>query len=225
MKSLRPYIRITIHLSLLILAAILWDRLLKIAWSVGPWSGGNSYQDLACLRALEILCLLILWKGERLSILGPKATWCGHILWGTALGCIGWGAILSLQWGALHFFKLDLLNLLQSPVNDTPLITLLLAASVFGPLLEELFFRTFLWQQLGANTATILQKCWIAFGMIFAFTALHIQWDASLMNQLPQIGVWTICASISMVLMLWRKSILSAWILHGMANAVILWPK
>ena len=224
MKCLITYFRLTGHLLLLILAAVLWDNTLKIALAECPWTGRNSYQDLALLRTLEMGCLLILWKGQRMSIFGPKNTWPSHILWGLLISFMGWIGILTLHWLSLHFVKFDLLSQLRSPVMDTPLWSLLLAGSLCGPLLEELFFRAFLWDQLEGATATLGQRGWIALGMILSFAILHLQFDHSFVNQLPQFCIWITCASLSMTLMLCRKSILSAWVLHGFANAVILWP-
>jgi membrane protease YdiL (CAAX protease family) len=224
MKTALNVLRIPCHLGLLVLAAVLWDNWLKLFLMECPWTGQDSYQDLAVLRTLECGVLLILWKGQRVSIFGPVQLWWKHFSWGLAISGAGYLMSFGLQWASLRWANMDILAMIKTPVNDTPLPILICAASLCGPLLEELFFRAFLWDQLDGASMSKGWRWWTSLWMVLVFAGLHVEFQADLIQQLPQMAVWLTCGCFSLAMMLWRKSILSAWIVHGMANAVILWP-
>lgn len=182
------------------------------------------YLKLGWLRTIEIATIFILWGEHRLSIFGRPSQRFKDVLWGFGISAVGLLAVVGLHFISLSFFQFDLWGQARSPDRSHPLPHLIFFGFLAGPLCEEVFFRATLWRTLKLDDTTWPLKVCAGLWTILLFSALHFHIDMPWQQQILSIFVWSSCGALSFGLYWWRKSTLTPWIVHGCANAVLLWP-
>ena len=217
-----------IHLPLIALAtvacALVWNGLLSVMFDFVGLYSEQPYLRLGWLRTIEIAMILILWGEHRLSIFGSPSQRLKDILWGLGISATGLLAVYGLHFMAISFFHFDLWAQARSPDRSNPLPHLIFFGFLAGPLCEEVFFRATLWRVLHLDPNTWPIRIYAGLWTIFIFSGLHFDFHVPWQQQILSVFVWSSCGALSFGLFWWRKSVLTPWIVHGCANAVLLWP-
>jgi membrane protease YdiL (CAAX protease family) len=164
-----------------------------------------------------------------MSIFGEKNKRYYPVLIGFFISAVGLFAFWAIHHISISTMGVDLWAMFRSPLNEIPLWAILWFAVILGPFCEEMFFRCYLSRLYFPCKTTSYEKKLsrvIYFGVITStcFALLHLNLERDLMSQWPLFLVWVSCGLMCYGLYIWQKSILTPWILHACANAVILWP-
>jgi membrane protease YdiL (CAAX protease family) len=203
---------------------VVWNEVLSVIFEFSGLYSNEPYLKLGWLRSLEVATLFILWGSYRMSIFGRPGQRFKDLLWGLGISVIGISTVYSCHLITVNFFNFDLWNNARSPDNSEPLLHLIFFGFLAGPLCEEVFFRATLWRQLKLECESWLIKMYGGLWTIAIFSGLHYRFDLTWQEQILSLFVWSSCGLLSFALYWWRRSVITPWIVHGCANAVILWP-
>ena len=217
-----------IKISLVALAtiacAVLWNEVLSVMFELSELYVEQPYLKLGWLRTLEVITIFILWGKYRMSIFGESGQRLKDVLWGLGISATGLIGIYGCHLLAMNIFDFDLWGNARSPDSSHPLPHLVFFGILAGPLCEEVFFRATLWRQLKLDSYSWPCKVYAGLWMMILFSGLHFDLNTPWQEQTLGILVWSSCGALSFGLYWWRKSTLTPWIVHGFANAVLLWP-
>ncbi|HEX3358954.1 MAG TPA: CAAX prenyl protease-related protein [Tepidisphaeraceae bacterium] len=194
---------------------------LALVWGGTNWK--NLYPHFYVARALIVpILLIILWP--HYTKIRWNGWWLGLIL--GVLGIVQWIALqLLLQKISIHGWmpfkpSPDAFNPTTSFSSPTMMWTWIViriaSASLVVPVMEELFWRDFLWRQIIApadfKLAEVGEKNWPAFWIVaFAFATVHGNWCLTAV-------VWGILIG---GLLLRTKSLGACMIMHGTSNLLL----
>jgi len=190
---------------------------LTITWAAGEWPGG--YPVFYCAKAvLTAIALIVLWR--HYTRISWRFAWLGVIV--GIIGTAQWiGMQLLLQKYIPHFRpKGDSFNpmtFFQSPLpRDAFIAVRILGAVLVVPVMEELFWRDFLWRQiLAPNDFKLAQVGEWSLGTFLivaaAFATVHGNWW-------PTAIVWALLIGAMLV---YTKSLGSCIIAHAVCNLLL----
>lgn len=206
----------------LVICGCLWNTLIKCLLNSNVIA---SQHEQSTLRAIECLLLIILWPPRELSIKKALLRASQNLFIGLGIAGVG-----LLSFHGLHLLlntwgENQLWSAFRNPSPRETWWAFFPFAVIFGPLLEELFFRRTFWLHFDLSHKSTALKLQVGFWSTLLFAMLHLSWDLSLTAQVPLLIMWTACGSLSFALYWWRRSSITPWVVHACANAVLLWPE
>ncbi len=191
----------------------------------------SNYLQVTTLRVIEIGLMFALYKRDLLSMAGITDYFKNCI-------DIGLGFVIALA-GFVIFFTLLALDFTpylkhfipeqQTSVPSKQIFLFIISGGLIAPLAEELFFRACLINLIPKKT-TLIQALPNLIIIACIFVLPHIDFNSAnadisflshVGSQMLNIFIWGSCSVLTICTTLWRKSILTGWVIHCMANITL----
>jgi membrane protease YdiL (CAAX protease family) len=191
----------------------------------------SNYLQITTLRVIEIGLLFALYKRDLLSMAG--ITDYIKILTDIGLGFLiavtGLFTLFILLYLKLTPFFDTLITDQKTSIGLIQVFLFVISGGLIAPLAEELFFRACLLNLIPKKTSIkvalpnlILIACIFVLPHInFNSTAADITFIEHIKSQQFNIFIWMNCSIVTIFLTLWRRSIITGWIVHCMANITL----
>lgn len=211
-------------LTLLVLGFIIIDENFRTVVSFlfqKSFLSEHDFRMLWVVRVIEIGFISLLYHQHLKLFWGKKEHLLKELFWASCLGLVAIVcAFLSRE--GLWLFGIDLFKVFAPKQPSTAFdFELFFVAILVGPILEEIFFRGVLWNSIQQTLSKTHMRVMGGFLTCLPFVYLHMNMNVPLLDQWMMLGMWFVCAVLTLWLFNWRKSLWMGLSLHGAANFVI----